>query len=180
MVEDTVARTVNRSDGEFVGGRFVVFPAFEGVWEEAYLDGGVNFDRLVDGNVQRDHGVATVRHRKGVCVVTALGDIVVLVPIEGFTFHSSGVTCSTVFDGEMQGVHARAAFFVGVFIKVSAARCVGVAMPYELITFNLSVSEVRTVVNGKIERDDGVATVDIGAFQWEGWTSGAHIVSFVI
>ena len=67
--------------------------------------GGVASVAIIDGEVQRDHGVATCGIGERVGVLAAGCDISVLVPVEGVANHSVGITGVTVIDSQMQGHH---------------------------------------------------------------------------
>ena len=84
------------------------------------MDGGVNIDRFVDGEVQCIH-VRTIPNGYLVCIGVDAGFRVKhIVPFIFFAGLNIEALVRAVIDGQVQGIHARTTLFVGVFIKESA------------------------------------------------------------
>ena len=126
------------------------------------LDSRVDSDRGVDGEVKRNHRVAAVGHREGMYIFSAFCDVSVLVPVERFARHGSGVARHSVFDGEIQRNHGIAAVGQWEGVRVFTAFCeVGKFVPIKGIALHSNGVADNIMVDGQVEGDNGVAPVDI-------------------
>ena len=119
--------------------------------------------RFVDGEVQRDHRVATCSIGSGVrrrVVTFSIGGAVPLIAFAGS--HGFG-TCGAMVDGKVQRHHGIAACRIGGGPSRGVGACsIGVAVPHVAVAGGHLLDACSAVVDGEVQRHHRVAIRRVG------------------
>ena len=126
--------------------------------------GGVTCVAVVDGQVQGDHTVTTIRIRECVRqVVAAGGDVSMLVPVEAVAGNGGRVARAAMVDGQVQGYHAIAAARVreGMRQVVAAGGDVSMLVPVEAVAGNGGRVARAAMVDGQVQGYHAIAAARV-------------------